>query len=356
MPVPDKSDTGLPGYDLALKTAAEAFSLLGRFSAPPIPKAYEICYAYATGQPVECVNRVDDAVARDGMLSLHEVYEIHGELFSYPDKVRQQQKETTENLDAELDVVLAKVAAHLSASNAYGNSLDSAADGLRGTVSLSELKPLIQRLLLENRRARERAQDLSQSLEASRTSIREMRAKLAKAQEAGLRDPLTKLYNRRYMDEVMPMTIALAQDQKSPLCIVLADIDHFKAVNDTFGHPAGDAVLRIVGAIMAENVKGKDIAVRYGGEEFALILPDTGTAGAFSLSNRLRGTLEQKRLILRDKSVSMGRVTASFGVAELRSGESGDALIARADMMLYEAKRTGRNKVVCDGEDDEKKA
>lgn len=351
--LPAAETRNLPGYDAALRTAAETFSLLGRLNAPPIPKAYEICYGYASGNPKECVERVDSAVERDGLLSLHEVYEIHADIFSYPDKIRQQQYKATDDLDTELNSVLSLVSAHIRSNNAYSNTLDSAADGLKAEQSPNVLKTVIQRLIVENHRARVRARELSESLENSRASINAMRGKLAKAREAGLRDPLTKLFNRRYLDEVLPEAIKRALEEKEPLCLVFVDIDHFKQVNDTFGHPAGDAVLRIFGSLMADNIKGRDIAVRWGGEEFALVLPQTDTAGALSLSNKIRGIFENKRLMLRDSSQSMGTITASFGVAQLRKSETPEQLIARADRMLYEAKRKGRNRVVCDGDEDD---
>ena len=313
----DSPDEGksAPGYDAALRTAAEAFALLGQFSAPPIPKAYEISFAYAIGKPPECKERVDDAVSKDGLLTLHEVYEIHGDLFSYPDKVRQQQFQTTDDLDSEMNAVLSMVKAHQRTNNAYSQSLESAADGLRTDISADALKSVIQGLIVETRRARSRADELSESLEASRATIVAMRGKLAKAREAGLRDPLTKLFNRRYMDETLPEVMDKAWSEDQPVCVVLVDIDHFKQINDTFGHPAGDAVLRIVGALLADNLKGRDIAVRYGGEEFALILPDTDTAGALSLSNKIRSVLERKKLILRESNLGTVEIHREFNTA-----------------------------------------
>ena len=144
--------------------------------------------------------------------------------------------------------------------------------------------------------------------------------------------------------------ITKARAAGTGLCLVMVDVDHFKNVNDTFGHPAGDAVLRVVGSLLAENVKGRDTPVRYGGEEFAIILPDTNGAGAMSLANKIRRQLERKNLVLKDNNQPMGKITASFGVSQLRNDDNVPGLISRADAMLYEAKRTGRNKVVSDGE------
>ena len=145
---------------------------------------------------------------------------------------------------------------------------------------------------------------------------------LSKAREAGLRDSLTRLHNRRHFDTALRAEMDTALKNDLPFCLIMVDVDHFKRVNDTYGHPAGDAVLRILGQLLAENVKGRDIPVRYGGEEFAIILPDTALSGAKTLANEIRRQLERKKLSLRDTGEDLGRITASFGVSELRNDDS----------------------------------
>ncbi|MEM7685520.1 MAG: GGDEF domain-containing protein [Pseudomonadota bacterium] len=208
----------------------------------------------------------------------------------------------------------------------------------------------IKKLLDENERMRRESEDLSMSLEMSRDTITAMRESLESMREEGLRDALTALHNRRHFDQVLPKEIRRACDEGQPLSLCIADIDHFKSINDTFGHPTGDAVLRFIGSLLSENLKGRDIPVRYGGEEFAIVLPRTPRDVAMKLADHLRQQLADKRLVVSDSGESLGRITASFGIAELLPGEDPSELISRADAKLYTAKRSGRNCVVSDSE------
>lgn len=336
------------GYDAAMRMAVQTFDMIQQYKTPPVPEAYEVFYAYACRKPLEIIDRVEEAAAANGFLDLHQIYGIHCDLFSYPEALRNQQETTNEKLDSELSVVLEMVESHLKRNADYSTTLDSANDDLTTSSSPQALRRTIEKLLTENEKSREESEKLAASLENSQSSIREMREQLAKAREAGFQDALTRLYNRRYFDSQLPKEIATAQDNNGVLSLVMIDVDHFKSVNDTFGHPAGDAVLRVLGKMLTNNVKGQDIPVRYGGEEFSIILPETTAEGAKALANKIRRQLERKKMVLRDTNQDLGKITASFGVAELRLDDTMPSLIARADKMLYEAKHTGRNKVVAD--------
>jgi diguanylate cyclase (GGDEF)-like protein len=158
-------------------------------------------------------------------------------------------------------------------------------------------------------------------------------------------DGLTGLANRRRCDAVLDDEVARAVRLRSKLTLVLLDIDLFKGVNDRYGHPAGDLVLQETARVLAESVREIDTAARWGGEEFALVLPGTDLAGGAQLAERIRTTLEKRQIALEDHSVIS--VTASFGVASLPERATGrEQLVAAADEALYAAKRAGRNRVV----------
>jgi diguanylate cyclase (GGDEF)-like protein len=153
-------------------------------------------------------------------------------------------------------------------------------------------------------------------------------------------DALTKLANRRRLDDDM------ANAGTGPIGFVMVDIDHFKVFNDTHGHPAGDDLLREVATLLADNVRPGDVVYRYGGEEFAVLLPDTGVEEARTVAERLRAAIYCTTFPGGDRQPS-GRVTISVGLACSRTGV--DGLKARADAALYEAKRGGRDRVVVAG-------
>lgn len=157
-------------------------------------------------------------------------------------------------------------------------------------------------------------------------------------------DSLTGLANRWAFDEELALEWRRSERVGDPLGLVLFDIDDFKAVNDRHGHQVGDEVLRRVGRVVSESVRQVDLAARYGGEEFAVVVPETDLAGAVGLAERLRTALASQQVELPDGSLLS--VTASFGAAvkgELAA--SGEQLIAAADQALYDAKRTGKNRV-----------
>ena len=162
-------------------------------------------------------------------------------------------------------------------------------------------------------------------------------------------DPLTGCFNRGYLSERFPLELSRAMRYSHPLSVVLADIDHFKQVNDSHGHQVGDEVLKAFSRCIDQQVRKKiDWVVRYGGEEFLIVLPETRSMGAYSMAERLRSAVAEKEIRIGDIRV---RITASFGGActsfeYKNAGEiTMDELIGRADKQLYESKESGRNLV-----------
>ncbi len=162
-------------------------------------------------------------------------------------------------------------------------------------------------------------------------------------------DELTQLANRRRFTETLAVEIRRAQRFGEPVALVLADLDDFKSINDRYGHQAGDEVLRRFADILRENVRDFDLPVRYGGEEFAVLLPETALDGGDQLARRLQTALLRLRLpeIGRDRPP----VTASFGVAAFPAAGSAEELLSAADGALYRAKAAGKNRVACAGDD-----
>jgi two-component system, cell cycle response regulator len=154
-------------------------------------------------------------------------------------------------------------------------------------------------------------------------------------------DELTGLANRRCFNEVFIRDISAARRHGHPLALIMADLDRFKSVNDSFGHAVGDRVLKAFAGLLATTTRVEDLSARWGGEEFLILLPHTTAVGAARLAERMRTVFAQTRCEGVDQSLS-----ASFGVAELMEGEGGASLIQRADNALMRAKQAGRNRVV----------
>ena len=165
-----------------------------------------------------------------------------------------------------------------------------------------------------------------------------------KLYEGSTRDGLTRLFNRKYADERLPTEVAYARRHKGHFSLVLFDLDHFKAVNDTFGHPAGDGVLRVVAAQVRKALRVEDVLARYGGEEFVVLVRGLDLEGVGKLANRVRKGIERLSIPWELQTI---RPTVSVGVASLSecTEPTVQALVALADLRLYQAKTAGRNRV-----------
>ena len=184
------------------------------------------------------------------------------------------------------------------------------------------------RLKLERDRLRQRAEELRRSAEA--------------ASEMSMTDALTGLLNRYGLHRALQRELSEARRYDRPLSCLLIDIDFFKAVNDSYGHAAGDTALQQAARVIADSVRGSDVVCRYGGEEFLVLAPETDARGAFSLAEKIRLAVSERLFGDGERAFAL---TLSAGVAELRAGESGNDMIARADLALYQATQRGRDRV-----------
>jgi len=181
--------------------------------------------------------------------------------------------------------------------------------------------------------------DLQQANEQLQDQLDEIERLHEELRDQAIRDPLTELHNRRYLQETLPREIARADRDGAPLALILLDVDRFKQVNDTAGHQAGDAVLRAVGRLLRETTRRGDVACRFGGDEFAVVLPNTSLDAAAQRAEEIR-----RRLAV--EADPFGRATISGGIAVYpQHGSSDEAIVRAADRALYAAKSSGRNTV-----------
>jgi two-component system, cell cycle response regulator len=195
--------------------------------------------------------------------------------------------------------------------------------------------------------------DRQELLARVRTQLRrkrcsdQLRDSLSASVELAVTDPLTGLSNRRYLETHLKALSEQAKSSARPLSVLVTDIDHFKSVNDTYGHAAGDDVLREVAQRLRRNIRGIDLVCRMGGEEFIIVMPDTAPERARLAGERVCSCIAAEPFQI--GPATQVRVTASVGLATLEhSGEPLDSLLQRADEALYSAKRAGRNRVVAD--------
>lgn len=247
-------------------------------------------------------------------------------------------------LSAQLADAIGDFERHKDSTGRYAKALNQGHSRLADANDPNLIRSVTLFLLQENEKMERANTSYQRQLEDSSRQLEALRAELAHTKEQSERDALTNLYSRRYFDEALARHVAKAQRDLRDLSLIMADLDHFKAINDTHGHLIGDDLLKKFASLLVEHASDVDCVARFGGEEFAIIMPTASLHGASSLAERLRKKLESARWKKKDGD-PIGLVTASFGVAQLKLNETPTSLIERADAKLYESKRAGRNRI-----------
>ncbi len=332
----------------ATKIAATALAHIHEHELAPTPKAYEIWYAYAAGYDYELNSKIQSIIEQKGTIGTCELEKLHDNYFNERAEAEQVHADISKNFELELGAVLKLVQSGLETSEAFSTNLESTCTTLQVGPDADQIKVILTGLIQDNERMRSETINLNKGLQKSQSQIIELKSHLDEVREYSLKDPMTSLANRRHFQEVLAQEMARADEGGEPLSLVIADIDYFKKVNDTFGHLIGDAILKFFANLMVKNVKGSDTVARYGGEEFAIILPKTLTEDATHLIERIRSDFEKSNLIIKTSGKRIKPTTASFGITLYQAGETGDSFIQRADTNLYAAKNNGRNKIATD--------
>ena len=319
--------------------------LLERHRLQPTPEAYRVWFSYLSDTNPDLTQEIRHLLDRGEPIDDARSNELFERFFGTLKEERQLQR--TGLRLGELATQLIREVGGISEGTArYGSVLSQARQDVAGSASAQEVERLLNSIIGETSRMQEHVQRVETLLVESTGRIEDMRRDLQVAWREARTDSLTALANRKHFDLAVRTAAAQALEQETPVCLMMADVDHFKAFNDSHGHLMGDHVLRLVASIIRSNIKGKDLAARYGGEEFAVILPATQLQDAAILAKQLCHSIATRQIQLKQSRQTLGRVTVSLGVAEYRAGEPVDSWIDRADEALYEAKRSGRNRVV----------
>jgi diguanylate cyclase len=329
------------------RTMAFAEIALGQIRAlglPACPRNYEIWYAYATGYHPELNQAINDSLRRSGTLSTAELEQIY-DIYLSPTRLTDRIGGVGARAVDQIDEVMAIIRATLGSASSYHESLADATLRLGKTKDGESLRQIVESLITTAKDMENSTQTLANQLNTSRQQINQLQQLLEGLRFENLTDPLTSLANRQYFDQRLQRTIAEANRAAKPLSLLKADIDHFKKFNDVFGHVTGDQVLRLVGSAIKQNIKGADLAARYSGQEFAVMLPNTASRQAQIVAEHIRRAVMTNELRKRSTGEHLGRITVSIGVATYRQREPAQTLVERADVSLRAAKRHGRNQV-----------
>lgn len=331
------------GYFEDFKKAENIFSLAKKYNTPLTPKSFAVWFSYVAGDNKLVNRRIDKLIKSSDTIDSYQMELAHDEFICDFEAKSKQQTSVGENLETEMAEIVNLVQLHLSASDNYTGSLRQTVDTLSSEVHPTKILKSVKILIDESTKMQFESASLHSSLQQSEAQVRKMRSSLAKSRKNEMIDHLTGLSNRRRFDLSLAAEIETAQTRSIPMCLAMIDIDHFKKLNDTFGHAIGDQVIKFFASLLKKSVKGRDTTARYGGEEFSIILPSTSVGDARILIEGIRSQLADTNLVLKKNKVAIGKVTASFGIAQIRECDSPNDITERADANLYKAKNAGRN-------------
>ena len=331
-------------YEQASSVLREVLQLLGKHQIPPDPRAYALLYEYISGRDDVLRREVDAQLQRPGSWTADDSHQL------YERFVLDRHTQAIESVQGEVRQLIQEVLERIVQSGSdfasYACSLDAYAQRLRDVGDQQILQNLTGEMLQDTHQASDSTSDLRDSLANTGEEIADLRAELERVKAEALTDPLTQLANRKAFDEKLVQSMDEGSREGHPVSLLLVDIDNFKSFNDSFGHLVGDKVIKFIGQTLRDQIKGRDVAARFGGEEFAIILPRTSPEGAAKLADDIRHTVDRSRLMRPGSHEPIREITVSIGVAARRQGEHPLDLVDRADQALYRAKRSGRNRVV----------
>jgi diguanylate cyclase len=339
-PLADKAQIDTSS-DLLRRTLA----LMSRHAAGYAPDSYALWYEYVLGSKPALREEIDALVNDCERLSLKLTFDLHQKHLS--ERAEDSVRKAGAGLLEVMSTMRSSMEVASSDANVFDAQLAAFGENLSSASSAEDLTLRVDTMRSDVERMNKSMSTLNARLEASHRTVASLQNELKRARDEASLDALTGILNRRGFDAELARHCRESSDAATPLCLVMVDIDHFKKINDNFGHPFGDKVIRAVGQAMSQLTQRKDVAARYGGEEFALLLPETSATEAREVADRIRRAISRGQ-IKGNGAEPVGNITISAGVAEFVRGEDPTSLTARADRALYAAKQGGRNQVTID--------
>lgn len=332
-------------YDFAKQIARKAIPEMLQRSVAPTPENYALWYHYISGRNRALSSKMDKLIEVEAEFTPELNQQLYETFLSDQPQKQEIQRHTftAQNLMSDL---LTLMGVMTDETETYNQKLDGYIEDLSGKYQDSGLQKMMKELVDKTRRMRESGGELNKKLADSKQEVEALRLNLEKITEEASRDSLTGLANRKAFDTRLRQLITESKKDGSDFSLLMLDIDHFKGFNDKYGHLVGDEVLKIVARELMNAVKGRDMVARFGGEEFSVLLPNTGLQGALIVAENLRHSIASRVLTHKDTKENYGSVTISVGAAQYHANFDTDkSLINRADAALYRSKKGGRNRV-----------
>lgn len=330
---------GSEGRDLAQK----ALDFMEQFAVPPTPENYAVWVCFASDSNAELCDSVKSKIESGEDFT----DEVNSELFEQYFHWKAIQDAVLESGGAfsrELGAVHESLQAVERDTADYGKTLEGATSQLAGIDGGEGMKKMVETLVSATAKMQRRSQALEEKLRETSAEVDQLRSNLEKVREEAMTDALTGVANRKRFDEFLRKARRVSEVDGSPLSLILCDIDFFKRFNDTWGHQTGDQIIRFVSGCLTRHSKDTHLVARYGGEEFGIVMPKADINDAVEIAERIRKTVESKKLLRKSTNEDLGNITISLGVSQYTSGDAIEELIERADTALYKSKTEGRNR------------
>lgn len=326
--------------------AQKAFQRMIDEDLLPIPELYELWYVYYEQSNADITRAIDVMASKNEELTQEKCFDLHQRFLT--ERSQQKRIETAGNQIQKTIKDLAVMVADVKQSTTdYNIALSNVTQRLSGETDVDQINALIHQAIENTNKMSAQNLELEKRLEESMLKMLEMEHDLEAIKKEAFTDSLTNVSNRKAFDtELKRLAEAVNSGEMEPFSMIFIDIDKFKDFNDMFGHQVGDQVLKLVAKALVDGVKGRDTATRYGGEEFAILLPETPIQGSMRVANSLCKAIADKEVINRLTGEPLARITISGGVAEFVPGETIHDFIHRADRALYKAKKNGRNQMI----------
>lgn len=321
-----------------------AITLMMKFGISATPENYRVWYTYASGQNHNLTRAINIVIDNKHEFSEEICTELVEQFFEESD-VFTAFDHASESLQGEINRLIEILGTAGEDTGRFSETLEGFAAGIKPDQNDHDVGILLENVLRETQSMLSKNQWLEAEVNASSKEIQVLRDNLNEAQREALTDKLTGVANRRNFENQLRDFTLRAMETGDPLCLIMADVDYFKKINDSWGHQLGDQVLRLIGMMLKKITPSNGLAARYGGEEFAILLPGCTIEKAIQFAESVRLLISQKKLKKRNSGETIGRITLSFGVACFIPGETLSDFVQRSDASLYFAKQSGRNQV-----------
>jgi len=327
--------------------ATEALARMAALRIVPTPANFSIWYAYFSNDVPDLNKEIDSLLENGAIFSMQVNIALFGKYFG-TDREAVALNDIGQSLNATIGTVMAQLSAAGQETAAFDHRLQSVTGTLNKKGEQIDLKEVVASLVAAAEEMSTTNRALENELNKSAERVSHLQQNLEQLRVEVLTDSLTGIGNRKLFDLTVLSRVNEANGKGGELCLLMLDIDHFKRFNDSYGHRVGDKVLRVVANRLKAAAKPGDLPVRYGGEEFAMILPGMTLDAATIRANQIREELANQYLRNKATGDNFGKITVSIGVTQFRHQEQLEDFIRRADAALYRAKDAGRNQVIAE--------